>query len=244
METTLLSPKTRVHKIFALEVEIDGLSIGDDVGRLYLVQRGTAERYSFVHLLHRFYGALKLRGWIVKFIRLFIVLCFVACGSEHSQKPPTSPNNPETVPTPDPGTNPTPQSPPTSTSDPIPSPTPSPTPSPIANCDGNAAGSILADCNKQHRSCVANAQSAACADCVPGFVNDNNTCQPIVLCTDTSCDVQNRTMVRRYAQNVSMVMLRTVTAIVSQPAMLNIAPRHKFASQCSMPQLFVPIQRL
>jgi hypothetical protein len=38
---TLLSPKTRVHKIFALEAEIDGASIGDDVGRLYLVQRGT-----------------------------------------------------------------------------------------------------------------------------------------------------------------------------------------------------------
>jgi hypothetical protein len=236
METTLLSPKTRVHKIFALEVEIDGLSIGDDVGRLYLVQRGTAERYSFVHLLHRFYGALKLRGWIVKFIRLFIVLCFVACGSEHSQKPPTSPNNPETVPTPDPGTNPTPQSPPTSTSDPIPSPTPSPTPSPIANCDGNAAGSILADCNKQHRSCVANAQSAACADCVPGFVNDNNTCQPIVLCTDTSCDVQNRACNENHGQALCTECLDGYVANSNGDCVATCDVKH-----CSTSQICVPV---
>jgi hypothetical protein len=120
----------------------------------------------------------------MKFLSLFIVLCFVACGD--SQKPPTSPNNPDTAPTPVPGPIPIP------TPSPTPEPEPTPAPSPIANCDANVVGSLLADCNKEHRACAANAQGAACSDCAPGFVNDNNTCEPIALCSDASCDAQNR----------------------------------------------------
>jgi hypothetical protein len=128
----------------------------------------------------------------MKVLSFLIALCFVACGNDHSHEPHVPPSTPDTVPTPEPQPTPTPDPAPVPSPTPNPTPTPTPTPSPIANCDANAAGSVLTECDKQYRSCVANAQGAACSDCAPGFVNDNNTCEPIILCSDTSCDVQNR----------------------------------------------------
>ncbi|MFH1808560.1 MAG: hypothetical protein ABIJ09_07440, partial [Pseudomonadota bacterium] len=64
------------------------------------------------------------------------------------------------------------------------------------NCQASDPLSIAADCDAEHRSCVANTGTgASCGTCLTGFVEDGATppsCRAILTCTDLDCAGQHR----------------------------------------------------
>ncbi|MBN1946792.1 MAG: hypothetical protein JW797_14050 [Bradymonadales bacterium] len=60
-------------------------------------------------------------------------------------------------------------------------------PEPIPTCEPDAEASILADCQSQHRQCVATATWAYCGDCLTGYLEENDACRPLLTCGDLNC---------------------------------------------------------
>ncbi|AKU92178.1 MopE-related protein [Vulgatibacter incomptus] len=60
-------------------------------------------------------------------------------------------------------------------------------------CVAGAPGSIVEACATEHRACFEDQLGALCGVCLPGFVEDDGACRPVIACGDLDCAAEGRT---------------------------------------------------
>lgn len=67
---------------------------------------------------------------------------------------------------------------------------------PSPNCDPGAPGSIAAECAARNRTCFEDGLGEPlCGTCIPGFVEEQGNCRPVLSCEALDCEEQGRTCV-------------------------------------------------